>query len=90
MAPGDAPNPKKPNSLARNFGRFFGHVKRGFTEPVEDQPDQTEPEKRTVEVARHEQTASVETEQGEVTLRRTTIDEVELPPGVKPDERSGR
>jgi hypothetical protein len=65
-------------SLARNLGEFFGHILRGAKTKVDDKGNEvvrTEI-KRTVE----------EDDRGDMVLRRTTIDEVELrkraePPG---------
>jgi len=59
-------------SLARNLGRFFGHVKRGFTAPAQ-------PERRTVETRRETTEEPCDTPRGRVTLRRTVIEEVDLP-----------
>jgi hypothetical protein len=56
--------------LARNLGRFFGHIKRGFTTPTE--PDRLETDRRFEEERR-------ETPRGDVTLRRTIIEEIDLP-----------
>ncbi len=63
---------KKP--MMRSLGEFFGHVARGFRTPVGPRQPQTR-------VVREEvQEKSLDTPQGPVTLRRRTIDEVELPP----------
>ena len=70
--------------LARNLGRFFGSIKRGFTEPVKHgstKPDRVETRRETTEETR-------DTPHGEVTLRRTVIEEVTLPPGL-PAARPG-
>ena len=67
--PGNKPD-KEP--LARSLGKFFGHLARGFTEDVEQGASKHEVS-RTVE---EEQT---EDEQGrKVTMRRTTIEEIEV------------
>jgi len=64
----------KSNSLSRNLGRFLGHIKQGLKAPVEgDEP-------RRVEVSRTEETEERDTPRGRVTVRRTTIEEVDLPP----------
>ena len=63
---------KKP--LMRSLGEFFGHIKRGFKTPVKGAPDPN----RTV-VRESIQEKAIETPEGPITLRRTTIDEVELP-----------
>lgn len=64
-------------SLMRSLGLFFGHVARGIrTKPGDDAP-----EGRT----RHEVGRRVEVEERDgVVLRRTTIEEVELPAGRRP------
>lgn len=62
------PNSEKKEPLARSLGKFFGHLKRGFTE----------------DVSRREVSRTVEHEDREgpdgtrVTLRRTTIEEMEV------------
>jgi Sec-independent protein translocase protein TatA len=66
---------EKKEPLARSLGKFFGHLKRGFTEDVS--------------ASKHEVSRKVEEEEREspdgkrVTLRRTTIEEMEVR-----DERS--
>lgn len=63
----------------RSLGEFFGHVARGFTAPVKPG------ERRVVGHEVREQTAR--TPDGTVTLRRTTVEEVEIrrdPPGPAP------
>lgn len=61
------------SSLARNLGAFFGHIAKA----IRTTPD----EPRKVEVNR-----SVEEHRQDdgVVLRRTTVDEVVLPPGAAP------
>lgn len=62
-------------SLLRSLGEFFGHIAHGIkTDPAKGRTVT----KKTIE---HE---SRETPQGKVLLRRTIIEEVELPPGHKP------
>ena len=67
--PNDNPG-KEP--LARSLGRFFGHIARGITSDV------------TKDTTRHEVSRNVEEEERvddsgrKVTLRRTTIEEVEI------------
>lgn len=74
------PSDERSGSIARNLGRFFGNIKRGFTQPL-DAP-------QTREVRRETTEESVDSDAGPVTLRRTTIEEVELPsPKLKPEER---
>jgi hypothetical protein len=67
--------PDKPSkSLMRSLGEFFGNIARGVTADVgKSKPHET---RRTVE----EETR--DTPQGKITLRRTTIEEVEI---KKPD-----
>jgi len=61
------------SSLARNLGAFFGHIAKAIrTTP--DEPRKVEVN-RSVEEHRHEDG---------VVLRRTTVDEVVLPPGTSP------
>lgn len=60
---------KKP--IIRSLGEFFGHIARGIKTPVDP--------KRKV-IREHIEEKSVETPEGPLTLRRRTIDEVELPP----------
>jgi len=59
-------NEKKP--LMRCLGEFFGNIAKG----VKAKPGEGE----RSEVARHVE----ETTEGDVTLRRTTIDEIEIHP----------
>ncbi len=70
---------KKENKpLMRNLGEFFGHIFKGIkTDPSTER-----------HVVRKE---TVEEQQGNVTLRRTTIEEIELnapsPPAADEEER---
>ena len=67
---------KPPKSLMRSLGEFFGHIARGVRSDVKGaKPQQV---RRTVE----EETR--DTPEGKITLRRTTIEEVEIkkPPGT--------
>ncbi len=57
--------------LMRCLGEFAGHIIKGIKTPAEPETHEV---RRTVE----------ETTEGGVTLRRTTIDEVELPAGEPP------
>jgi len=61
---------KPPKSLMRSLGEFFGHIARGVKSEVK--PATKQEVKRTVE----EETR--DTPQGKVTLRRTTIEEIEM------------
>lgn len=65
------PKPTAPDSLARSLGKFVGHLwtaVSGASTPGKTQI------RREVEERR------VDTPEGPVTLRRTTIEEIELPP----------
>ena len=69
-----AKEPNKP--LLRSLGEFFGHVARGI------KTDPTKPTRSvTRETVEHE---TRDTPQGKVVLRRTIIEEVELPPKNPP------
>lgn len=70
-----APGPNK--SLFRSLGEFFGHIAHG----IKTDPAKPRVVKKTVE---HEQR---DTPQGPVVLRRTIIEEVELPPGAQPSRQ---
>jgi hypothetical protein len=60
-------------SLLRSLGEFFGHIAHGIkTDPAKARTVT----KKTIE---HE---SRDTPQGKVVLRRTIIEEVELPPSA--------
>lgn len=58
----------------RSLGEFCGHIARGIRKDVGEKREVS----RTVEEER------VETSRGAVTLRRTVIEEVEIPP-ERPD-----
>lgn len=69
-SPNDAQRPKKP-SLLRSLGQFTGHIVSGITTKA-DAPQRTETNRSIEEETRT-------TEDGRtVTLRRTTIEEVEV------------
>jgi len=71
------------NSLARNLGAFIGHVWRGFTADVS----------REKHVLRKEILEdSRPGPEGRITLRRTTIEEVEVerPPSAQPPDLGAR
>jgi hypothetical protein len=57
-------------SISRSLGEFFGHILRGAKTKVDDKGNEVlrKEVKRTVE----------EEERGDMVLRRTTIDEVEI------------
>ncbi len=73
----ESPVPEKPpKSLMRSLGEFFGNIARGVTADVgKAKPQEV---KRTVE----EETR--ETPEGKITLRRTTIEEVEIKKPAEP------
>ena len=54
----------------RSLGEFFGHVWKGV---------RTEPQPPARVVRREVQEKTIETPQGPVTLRRTTVDEIRPP-----------
>jgi len=57
-------------SISRSLGEFFGHILRGAKTKVDDKGN---------EVVRTEVKRTVEEEdRGDMVLRRTTIDEVEI------------
>lgn len=65
--------PSKP--LMRSLGEFFGHVWSGIKADPGSRPEGTRPRV----VRREVQEKTIETPQGPVTLRRTTVDEIEPP-----------
>lgn len=68
----------KNKSLMRSLGEFFGHIAHSVkTDPSTPAPTRAEVRREVVEEAR-------ETPAGKVVLRRTTIEEIELPPGTPP------
>ncbi|MBX3321644.1 MAG: hypothetical protein KF757_01500 [Phycisphaeraceae bacterium] len=56
------------SGLMRNLGRFFGHIVAGA---------RSDPSRR--EVSREVEESQIKTSAGPVTLRRTTIEEIEIP-----------
>ena len=63
-------NDAKKTSLMRNLGAFFGHIAKGVRTQVNKEGD---------EIKRREVKRTVEEEvRGDVILRRTTIEEVEI------------
>lgn len=84
--PGPAPHDK---SLARSLGEFFGHIWKGVShDPARPAPpgppDPAHADRVRVRESREEETR--ETPHGKVTIRRTIIEEVDLPrPGPEPD-----
>lgn len=67
-------------SLARSLGEFFGHIRAG----VRAKPTPDAPARR--EVSRSVEEETVDTPRGKVTLRRTVIEEIDLP--REPDKGS--
>ncbi len=64
---------KKP--LARSLGEFFGHILKGVkTDPAADRPVARQVVRQSVEEEQRD------TPQGKVTIRRTTIEEIEVNP----------
>ncbi len=63
----------KDKSLMRNLGEFFGHVYRAI---------KTDPAKRRTVVSKHVE----EEDRGDLTLRRTTIEEVEIKQASEKDD----
>ena len=67
-------------SLARSLGEFFGHIRAGIkTKP-------TDPRER-LEVSRTVDEDTVDSPRGKVTLRRTVIEEIDLPRDARRDGR---
>lgn len=65
--------PSKDKSLARSLGEFFGHIIKGVkTNSASDAEAQRRVVKHDVEEE------SRQTPEGQITLRRTTIEEVEI------------
>ena len=62
----------KRKSIMRSLGEFFGHIASAAKTPVS-------PNERR-EVRREVQTEQRTTPEGKVTLRRTTIEEIEVEP----------
>lgn len=72
-----AEDSKDKKSLSRSLGEFFGHIWKGVQEPVEgDMPAHTH-EKQILRQETIEQVR--ETEQGKVIVRRTVVEELEIP-----------
>ena len=60
------------DSLVRNIGKFTGEIWRAIKSPLPTSPKETHEVSRTVE------TDVQETDAGKVTLRRTTVEEIEV------------
>lgn len=68
-----AMDPQDKKSLSRSLGEFFGHIWKGVQEPVEGNSG-------SKQILRQETTEQVrETEQGKVIVRRTVVEELEIP-----------
>lgn len=81
-APYDPRVDRQGNNLMRSLGQFFGHLGQAIrTDPAK--ADKTAPEKHEVrrEVEEREETTP---DGRKVTVRRTTIEEIELEPRRKP------
>jgi hypothetical protein len=68
---------KPDKSLMRSLGEFFGHIVKGVRTPVRTPPA---PHAGRREVKREVAEETRETPTGKMTLRRTTIEEVEFHP----------
>lgn len=66
--------------LMRNLGEFFGHIAKGLRTDLAA-PKPAAPKVVTRQTIEEEER---QTPQGKVVLRRTIIEEVELPPGTPP------
>lgn len=74
-APDPSPTPPARKSIMRSLGEFFGHIAQGVrTDPTKAVEPTRTVTRQTVEEEQRD------TPQGKVTLRRTVIEEVELPP----------
>lgn len=65
-------SPKKDETVLRNLGRFTGEIWRAIKAPV--------PSKDSREVSRSVEEETRTTDSGRVTVRRTTIEEIEVEP----------
>jgi len=65
-------------SLARSLGEFVGHIRAGIRAKPGAERDNAPSVKRR-EVSRTVDEETVDTPRGRVTLRRTVIEEVDLP-----------
>jgi hypothetical protein len=71
--------PKNRKTISRSLGEFFGHIVHG----VKGEIQQDEPDRR--EVRREVEEREGEVDGKKVTLRRTTIEEIEIQPGQQAD-----
>jgi len=60
------------DNIVRNIGKFTGEIWRAIKSPVPTSSNETHEVRRTVE------TDVQETDEGKVTLRRTTVEEIEI------------
>lgn len=71
-------------SIMRSLGEFFGHIAHAVrTDPARPDPRGRTVTRQTVEEEQRD------TPQGPVRLRRTIIEEVELPPTARPGATPG-
>lgn len=64
--------PDSKDNIVRNIGKFTGEIWRAIKSPVPASSNETHEVRRTVE------TEERQTDKGKVTLRRTTIEEIEV------------
>lgn len=67
----------KDKSLARSLGEFFGHIRAGIKARPTDARERRE-------VSRTVDEETVDSPRGKVTLRRTVIEEIDLPRAHEP------
>jgi hypothetical protein len=75
------------------LGQFFGHIAKGVKTDPTKLPTRQEPAPLKRELRREVEVEEQQTPKGKITLRRTTIEEIELPPeaardiprGTRPD-----
>ncbi|MBK7403209.1 MAG: hypothetical protein IPJ41_00905 [Phycisphaerales bacterium] len=74
----------KPKSLMRNLGEFFGHIARG----VKADPSKEAVQRQEVmrEVEERQETGP---EGHKITVRRTTVEEIEIRPAGAPNKQAG-
>jgi hypothetical protein len=74
---------KDRKTISRSLGEFFGHIVHGVKGDIRS----NEPERR--EVRREVEERAGEVDGKKVTLRRTTIEEIEIEPGQQADTDDG-
>jgi len=79
----------KPKSLMRNLGEFFGHIAHGVkADPA--RPATQKPAARKQEVRREvEEREETGPDGRKVTVRRTTIEEIEIHGTDRPNQQAG-